>query len=413
MATRAQTRTNLVVSRVVPPVLLGIVAYASYAITKPLCIDYLLYPLPSHNIHSRRGAGAAILAVYYVLLIAMVTTYCRLLYTVLRNTGYLPYGQERIDSDQEKLKSSDSRGSRSRRGARTKKRQTEKKPTEEVDLERGVVSNTEDVAVGNSLGLEYFYQKDVYVCQEDGRPPYCSKCCQFKTDRAHHCREVDRCVRKMDHFCPWYGWRSGWETSFKFFIQFVFYTAVFCFFTLIVSAYFLSELRRRSGDVNAHWIVCIVLSGLFGFFSGGMTLSAVQMALFNLTTIESLNKNTHVWILAIRVPEHLLDRLWNLHPIRPLPPERHVFAILHTKPGENPFDLGGMQNMQQIMGYSIAEWLLPLKHSPCTDHSSQESEFPMGPVVARLKQEAGLAPARNGSSSARSAKHRLRRNGHT
>lgn len=39
MATRAQKRTNIVVSRVVPPVLLGVVTYASYAITKPLCSE--------------------------------------------------------------------------------------------------------------------------------------------------------------------------------------------------------------------------------------------------------------------------------------------------------------------------------------------------------------------------------------
>lgn len=39
MATRAQKRTNIVVARVVPPVLLGIVTYASYAITKPLCSE--------------------------------------------------------------------------------------------------------------------------------------------------------------------------------------------------------------------------------------------------------------------------------------------------------------------------------------------------------------------------------------
>jgi palmitoyltransferase len=45
------------------------------------------------------------------------------------------------------------------------------------------------------------------------------------------------------------------------------------------------------------------------------------------------------------------------------------------------------------MGYSIIDWLLPLKHSPCADHSSSESAFALGPVVTRLKQEAGLVPA--------------------
>ncbi len=53
-------------------------------------------------------------------------------------------------------------------------------------------------------GLQDFFKRDVFVCQGDGRPIWCSTCLNWKPDRAHHCREVNRCVRKMDHFCPWY-----------------------------------------------------------------------------------------------------------------------------------------------------------------------------------------------------------------
>lgn len=31
----------------------------------------------------------------------------------------------------------------------------------------------------------------------------CPKCCSIKPDRAHHCSVCQRCVRKMDHHCPW------------------------------------------------------------------------------------------------------------------------------------------------------------------------------------------------------------------
>jgi hypothetical protein len=40
------------------------------------------------------------------------------------------------------------------------------------------------------------------------------------------------------------------ETSFKFFIQFVVYTCVYCTFTLIVSAYFTAEIRRQVSTVT-------------------------------------------------------------------------------------------------------------------------------------------------------------------
>ena len=34
---------------------------------------------------------------------------------------------------------------------------------------------------------------------------YCEVCRGYKAPRAHHCRQCDRCVKKMDHHCPWLG----------------------------------------------------------------------------------------------------------------------------------------------------------------------------------------------------------------
>ena len=67
----------------------------------------------------------------------------------------------------------------------------------------GPVMNRQPTKDNETPGLEAFYTKDVFVCEDDGRPIWCSKCLNWKPDRTHHCREVDRCVRKMDHFCPW------------------------------------------------------------------------------------------------------------------------------------------------------------------------------------------------------------------
>lgn len=183
------------------------------------------------------------------------------MYNVLWAPGYLPLGAERVQADSASQKSKGSCG-KCRRTSRSRKTGDAEKTTQpEVDLERGMNNHAGGKAFQlDPAGLESFYTKDVFVCQEDGRPPWCSACCQFKTDRAHHCRVVDRCVRKMDHFCPWYvtgrtdkgtsltGHRVGGvvsETSFKFFIQFVVYTTIFCAFVLIVVAIYTAELVRH------------------------------------------------------------------------------------------------------------------------------------------------------------------------
>lgn len=51
--------------------------------------------------------------------------------------------------------------------------------------------------------LHEFYNMDAFICESDGLPRWCFHCNCWKPDRSHHCGELGRCVRKMDHFCPW------------------------------------------------------------------------------------------------------------------------------------------------------------------------------------------------------------------
>ena len=67
-----------------------------------------------------------------------------------------------------------------------------------------------------------------------------------------------------------------------------------------------------------------------------------------------------------------------------------TYALVHTKPGENPFDLGLYQNLKSVMGDHWYDFLLPIKHSPCCNHDRKDGQFAFGPVVQRMRLEAGI-----------------------
>ncbi|CAG0920533.1 unnamed protein product [Notodromas monacha] len=61
----------------------------------------------------------------------------------------------------------------------------------------------------------------------------CSRCESYRPPRAHHCRICKRCVRKMDHHCPWINNCVG-EWNRKYFIQFLVWIGVLSVYAVIL-----------------------------------------------------------------------------------------------------------------------------------------------------------------------------------
>ncbi|KAL8716393.1 MAG: hypothetical protein Q9220_000300 [cf. Caloplaca sp. 1 TL-2023] len=210
------------------------------------------------------------------------------------------------------------------------------------------------------------------------------------------------------------------ENSQKFFVLFVSWTAIYCTFTMIFMAKFVAE-QAHAGP-NVHWIVVLSFAALFALFLLGMSGSSLQFVLLNTTTIENLSRRTKVWQVAIYMPNPPQAGSQPL-PFRtvtygqdpedpastPAAPFR-TFAILHSRPGDNIWDMGYLRNFKDVMGERWYDWILPLKHSPCARHDRLDGEFETGPVVERMKREAGItAPIDPMVTDEKPRRHRRRR----
>ncbi|KAK0250736.1 Palmitoyltransferase pfa5 [Friedmanniomyces endolithicus] len=396
-----RNKASLATARVVPAVLVLIVAYVTYVVIGPLTINYLLNA-PQH-VRPRIATGIATPIVWLFLLIPVAATYLRLLLVVLRDPGYVPQGDD----------------------------ESKKEPPPD------------------------FSMRDVFVCDSNGHPIWCYYCRNWKPDRAHHNQDVGRCTLKMDHFCPWVGGVVG-ERSLKFFIQFLFYSMVLCTYLTALMAFFVHETLHRNS--NIHFCVALGLGAFFLLFTLGMVVTTVQYAGMGWTTIEQAGRGNTIHLAILLPPElqaalngsvptappsalsrgnnHFTSELddpshssyfsntntknWALrrasrsefwrgtitYPLTlptdrpPLPaPQPRAFAILETPPGMNPWDLGSTsRNLTAVFGTKLHHWVLPVRHSPCCDHSSDVSFYPLGPQFEDFLEDAGLvqsAPPRS------------------
>ena len=134
----------------------------------------------------RTDLCAGFLVLFFVFLLLSLASYFRIFFAVQTDPGLVPLRNAPPEGD---TPSNEKRWKRRSRRNDDPEQQTWAPPDPDLD----------------SPGLEAFYSQDVFVCEVDGRPKWCSDCRQWKPDRAHHSSEMGRCVRKMDHMCPWVG----------------------------------------------------------------------------------------------------------------------------------------------------------------------------------------------------------------
>ncbi|KAL2183498.1 hypothetical protein L209DRAFT_695185 [Thermothelomyces heterothallicus CBS 203.75] len=402
-ARRAETRW---VTRVIPFVLAGCIGFVIYVVVKRICLDFFI------SYRHQTGTAIAFLVLHFTLLLLVLVTYLRVFLVIQLDPGVTPLGPKTTEQS-----------------TKTKRRRRR-----EQDLETAQRYEARPDDNPDSPGLENFYTKDVFVCETDGRPRWCSTCCNWKIDRAHHCSEIERCVKKMDHYCPWVGGivaetckslsepessssppRIRTALAFKFFVQFTFYTAIYSIIVIVAAVICFQFKVRNELGVDGAVIGALALAAFFGLFTFTMTVTSVRYILLNLTTVDYMKAKNVVHQLAIRVPRGTPPgQNYNVitYPLPKSPSEANpakptigtevtsprdqlatrTFAVVKTEMGENPWDLGYYRNWKSVMGDNVIDWLLPIKKSPCALHENNESFYEMGPLYQKLRARFRLPP---------------------
>ncbi|KAF2636297.1 zf-DHHC-domain-containing protein [Massarina eburnea CBS 473.64] len=296
----------------------------------------------------RRSTAIGLITVYCLLLICLFLSWMRLLHVIWTNPGLIPLGDPNIEKQ--------------------------------------------------DTSVRYFDKYSAYISDYEGRPQFCDKCHNYKPDRSHHCRELNRCVRRMDHYCPWAGGIIS-ETTHKFFIQFVFYGALWTLFLLIPTSYYLAERMRIVGDKPSTWIACVALSAIFVVFTGTMFFMTTWNVSINYSTVETVQRGGINNITMLTTRSHRDRRSSRAsttrasttrekpNVLREVVRDGREYVVFQTQPFDHPWDLGNKANLQSVMGERVIDWFIPLKMSPCVRHEDSMGEFAWSDAVLDMARD--------------------------
>lgn len=382
-------RVNKIAAVIIPILILCLFGWATWVNVGLIAVEYCLRSqyepdLSSSAIPRRAGSGIAILVINFVLLLPTLMYYMRTIQVVRTDPGIVPSSY--LDGQKEG--------------------QAREKVEAEVETHDGNAYLDRGSILGGSVpapaGIELFYTRPIFECDLDGLPRWCTKCKNWKPDRSNHCSELERCVFKMDHYCPWAG-GTVTETSFKFFLQFCVTAAMYCLFCVVTCAWY-AGTRNDDGQTANVYVnnvyALIAVAFLFTIFSGGIFATSSQLAWSNSTMVDNLARKSRLTHFAIRITYDEIMRYTHLtrisYPLdRPEVP-RHHFMVIELPQGDNPYDLGSrLENYKMIMGQNVWDWFSPLKYSPCCNHPRGRSVeevreyglvmYPHGPALEKTK----------------------------
>lgn len=211
---------------------------------------------------------------------------------------------------------------------------------------------------------------EMYVCDENGYPPWCTMCQSIKQPRTHHSTHLNKCIWKFDHYCLWIGQVIG-GANYKLFLQFTLTLVLLS--TLIsvsiIAVYFPNinstqhRVLHRNKLIEANVIVIFILSTVGGILCFMLLTEHFWFIARNQTSIEVIqrknsSRSTYREYIAVFLPEQgerrVIEAPYNIF-------QRRYWTRTSI-----------IKNFKQQVGLSPWQWVLP------TTGKYQELDFKLG-----------------------------------
>lgn len=127
---------------------------------------------------------------------------------------------------------------------------------------------------------------DVFICDEQGYPYWCTKCQIIKPKRAFHSSDLQRCVPKFDHYCLWIGTAVGRDNFVPFMKFLECFGAYFLVILVTVAATTRHAISRNS--LTPHYIVLYVFCVFWLTMILALFVEQCVFMLANITTVDDL-----------------------------------------------------------------------------------------------------------------------------
>eukprot|EP01126_Amoeba_proteus_P066174 TRINITY_DN9526_c1_g1_i2.p1 TRINITY_DN9526_c1_g1~~TRINITY_DN9526_c1_g1_i2.p1 ORF type:complete len:419 (+),score=107.34 TRINITY_DN9526_c1_g1_i2:59-1258(+) len=170
------------------------------------------------------------------------------------------------------------------------------------------------------------------------RPRWCSYCQQYKPLRTFHSKDINRCVLRMDHYCPWVYNAVGWYNH-KYFILFLIYATLSLSYFLgccIIRIYFgIKNSMKGRLEFTTTEIVFLVLQFCLTL---PITLAIASLLFHQISCV--MNGMTSI-------EGYIFERYKKYHA------RKSKKKLLWF------YDHGLIENLKEVLGNDIRYWLIP------------------------------------------------------